>query len=159
MKPITFRAPAPKPIAPSTKSTAPYARPPAATPKPLAPAARPGALTLNSSGEGDRRRTQRVLLRVRANVHVAVQGKESTYEATTLSVNDHGAIIVLKHSLPIETHLILQHVGTNETVACRVTRTARQMPEGFHVPLEFDRPAPNFWRIAFPPTDWRPPEE
>jgi hypothetical protein len=30
------------------------------------------------------------------------------------------------------------------------------MPEGFHVPLEFDSPAPDFWRIVFPPLDWRP---
>jgi hypothetical protein len=30
------------------------------------------------------------------------------------------------------------------------------MPEGFHIPIEFDSPAPDFWKIAFPPTDWRP---
>jgi hypothetical protein len=33
------------------------------------------------------------------------------------------------------------------------------MPEGYHVPLEFDTPEPNFWGIAFPPADWRPPED
>jgi hypothetical protein len=132
---------------------APVATPPKPAAKPGAPGRREGI-----AGE-ERRRSQRVLLRVRANIHVALQGKPVTFEATTLSVNSHGALVVLEKSLPIESRLVLEHCGTKEKVACRVTRTAREMPEGYHVPLEFDSPAPNFWRIAFPPADWRPPDD
>ncbi len=110
------------------------------------------------SGE-QRRKSQRVLLRVKANIHVALQGKQATIEATTLSVYNQGAMVVLKQSLPPETKLILENIGTKERVGCRVAKASREMPEGFHVPVEFDTPAPNFWGIAFPPTDWKPHDD
>lgn len=113
----------------------------------------------NSTASGERHKSQRVLLRVKANIHVAMQGKQSTLEATTLSVYNRGAMIVLKQSLPAETRLVLEHVGTKEKVPCRVSKASREMPEGFHVPLEFDAPAPNFWGIAFPPSDWKPHDD
>ena len=104
----------------------------------------------------DRRRSQRVLVRVRANLHVALQGKPTTFETVTLSVNNQGAMIILKQSLPLDTRFVLEHGGTKERVACKVVRAPREMPDGFQIPIEFDSPAPNFWRIAFPPNDWRP---
>jgi hypothetical protein len=104
----------------------------------------------------DRRRSQRVLLRVRASLHVALNGTPTTFETVTLSVNNHGAMIILKQGLPTETRFVLEHSGTKERVACKVVRAAREMAEGFQIPIEFDSPAPNFWRIAFPPNDWRP---
>ena len=134
------------------------------TTTPVAPPTKPATKVAGAVGrEGiageERRRSQRVLLRVRTHVHVALQGNPVTFEATTLSVNSHGALIVLEKSLPLEARLVLEHCGTSEKVACRVTRSAREMPEGYHIPLEFDSPAPNFWRIAFPPADWRPPDD
>jgi PilZ domain len=107
----------------------------------------------------ERRRSYRVLLRVRASIHVALQGKPVTFETVTLSVSNHGALVVLRQNLPFDTRLVLEHSGTKERVACKVARIAREMPEGFHIPLEFDSPAPNFWRIAFPPSDWRPSDD
>jgi hypothetical protein len=104
----------------------------------------------------ERRRGQRVLLRVRANVHVALQGQATTFEVNTLNVNPCGALVVMKQSLPAETRLVLEHRGTRERIACKVARAPREIPEGFQVPLEFDSPAPGFWKIAFPPADWRP---
>lgn len=118
-----------------------------------APAA--GAVKQVIAGE-DKRRSQRVLLRVRANVFVALQGKPAAFEVMTLSVNNDGAMIVMAQNLPAETRLVLEHAGTKERVACKVARAAREMPEGFQVPIEFDSPMPDFWRIAFPPSDWRP---
>jgi hypothetical protein len=103
-----------------------------------------------------RRRGQRVLLRVRASIHVALQGQATTFDVATLSVGPLGAIVVMKDSLPAETRLVLEHGGTRQRVACKVVRPPRQMPEGFHVPLEFDSPSPDFWKIDFPSVDWRP---
>jgi len=101
----------------------------------------------------DRRHTQRVMLRIHASIHVALQGKESTFKVTTVSVNSGGALVVMERSLPPDTRLVLEHNQTRQRVACRVTRAAREMPGGFQIPIEFDAPAPDFWKIAFPTTD------
>jgi len=105
--------------------------------------------------EEERRRDQRVLLRIRALIHVAIQGPATTLEAATLSVNPKGAVVVIQQNLPPETRLVLEHSGTKERAACKVVRPAKEMPEGFHTAVEFDPPVANFWRIAFPPTNWR----
>ena len=107
----------------------------------------------------ERRRSQRVLLRVKVNIHVALGSKNSTFEVTTLSVNDHGALIAMPRSLALDTQLVLEHGLTKRQVACKVARVPREMPEGFHTPLEFEAIEPNFWGIAFPPADWRPPDD
>ena len=84
---------------------------------------------------------------MRANIHVALQGKPTTFDTTTLSVNSHGALVILEQGLPPDTRLVLEHAGTKERVACKVVRPSREIPEGYQVPVEFDSPAPNFWRI------------
>jgi hypothetical protein len=103
-----------------------------------------------------RKRSQRVLLRVGANVHFVLNGKQVALPTTTVSVHPEGALVVMKHNLPLDTRLVLEHNGTKERVGCRVAKSAREMPEGFHVSVEFDAPAPDFWKIAFPPADWHP---
>ncbi len=103
----------------------------------------------------ERRRSQRVLLRIRANVHVNLRGKQTTLEVRTLSVNPFGAMIIAGENLPSQTRLVLENSVTQERVACRVVHPPKEMPEGFHVPVEFDSPAPHFWMIDFPPEDWR----
>jgi hypothetical protein len=131
---------------------------PKPNPAAIAPAQGAAGARLAVAGE-ERRRSQRVLLRVRVNVHVALGSKHSTFEVTTLSVNDHGALIAMPRSLALDTQLVLEHALTKKQVACKVARVPREMPEGFHTPLEFDATEPNFWGIAFPPADWRPPDD
>jgi hypothetical protein len=104
----------------------------------------------------ERRRSQRVLLRVRAQIHVALEGKATTFDVHTLNVNPHGALVVMQKFLGPGTRLVLENNITRERVACKVARQPRESTEGFQVALEFDSPAPQFWRIAFPPADWRP---
>jgi hypothetical protein len=117
-----------------------------------------GVLGKQPTGGEERRRSQRVLLRVRAKVHVELQGATMTLEVITLSVNAHGALVAIKQNLPSETRLVLEHAGTGQRIACKVARPPRDAPEGFHTAVEFDSPAPGFWGIAFPPTDWRSDE-
>jgi hypothetical protein len=107
----------------------------------------------------ERKRGQRVLLRIRASIHVALQGKATTLDAATLSVTPQGAVVVMKQNLPAETRLVLEHGGTKQRVDCKVARPSRETTEGFHIPLEFDSPAPGFWKINFPPSDWRPDDQ
>lgn len=135
---------------------------PAGETKPIGPVpsnpASPASSVRPTVSREERRRTQRVLLRVRASIHVALKGSATTFDVFTLNVNPGGALILMNQSLPPETRLVLEHGSTHERVACKVVRQPREMPEGFHVPLEFDSPAPDFWKIDFPPTDWRPEE-
>ncbi len=131
-----------------------------AKPADLAATPGTGAAGVKQSVAGEeRRRSQRVLLRVRVKLHVALKGQTSTFEVTTLSVNDHGALVVMPRSLPLETRVVLEHGVTQRKVTCKLVRAPREMPEGFHIPLEFDSPEPNFWGIAFPAADWRPPDD
>lgn len=97
-----------------------------------------------------------MLLRIRANIHVALQGKNTTLDAATLSVTAQGAVVVTKQNLPADTHLVLEDRGTHQRVDCRVARPSRETAEGFHTPIEFSAPAPGFWKINFPPSDARP---
>jgi len=138
--------------------------------KKLEPLVKPGGTSARAFGpvvparqkvqlaQPERRHAQRVTLRVAASVHVALQGKPASFEATTVSVSSAGALLVLEKGLVPETRLVLEHGQTRERVACRVTRPAREISEGFQVAVEFDSPAPNFWGIAFPPSDWHPVE-
>jgi hypothetical protein len=149
----TFKVQLVKPAATQSKLIPSSAKPVPAAPRP--PAAR---MAHKIAGE-ERRGSQRVLLRVHTSVHVAVHGKQLTIDATTLSVSNHGALVVIKEALPSDALLVLEHGMTRERIACKIARPAREVAEGFHIPLEFNSPAPNFWGIAFPPTDWRPPDD
>lgn len=152
MKITSLNVPAPKKSAvPAKASIAPAI--------PITPLAKPSTAVTPvkaAIANQERRRGQRVLLRIRANIHVALQGKATTLDAATLSVTPQGAVVVMKQNLPAETHLVLEHGGTKQRVECKVARPSRETAEGFHIPLEFDSPAPGFWKIDFPPSDWRP---
>jgi hypothetical protein len=123
------------------------------------PSAAPHAPAGQKIRVDERHRTQRVLLRTRAQIHIAVGGKLATLDVTTLSVTPAGAVVVASKNLPPETRLVLEHPVTKQKIACKVVRAAREMPEGFHVPIEFDSPAADFWGIAFPPRDWNAADE
>lgn len=106
----------------------------------------------------ERRKNQRVLLRIRASLHVALQGKNAVLDAATLSVTAQGAVIVTNQNLPAETHMVLVHGATGQRVDCKVARTPKATAEGFHTPIEFSAPAPGFWKINFPPSVTGPEE-
>ena len=138
------------------KSSAPASKPSIKT----ATLATPNAIPIATAtpvkaaiANAERRRNQRVLLRIRASIHVALQGKNAVLDAATLSVTPQGAVVVMKQNLPAETHLVLEHRGTGQRVDCKVARPPRETSEGFHTPIEFSTPAPGFWKINFPPSD------
>jgi hypothetical protein len=104
----------------------------------------------------DRRRSQRVMMRVGVVVRYSLNGKEVNLQAHTVAVNIHGAMICAAENIPAETALDMEHKMTKERIAGRVTRQAQNSPEGFLIPVEFVSPSNNFWRISFPPSDWKP---
>ena len=117
----------------------------------------------NSGGQllagEERRRSQRVMVRVPVTLKIIVVGKTVTANAATVSVNDHGAMLLCTRTFPAETILELQNDRTAEKMPCRVTRTPIENTDGYLIPIEFSAPSPAFWRISFPPRDWKPGDE
>lgn len=106
----------------------------------------------------ERRRSQRVIIRVPVTLLVTGNGKDLKIPAHTVAVNIHGAMVVCTRSLDADTKLEVVNGRTDERIASRVTRTPRESSEGFLIPVEFTSPSPNFWQISFPPTNWKAPE-
>ncbi|MGH9709715.1 MAG: hypothetical protein ACRD4H_10875 [Candidatus Acidiferrales bacterium] len=103
----------------------------------------------------ERRRSQRVVLRVAVKLHVKIPGRPETIQAHSANVNDNGALLICPENLPENARFILEHNYSRRRIGCRVTRTPQAINGGFLVPVEFDSAAPGFWHISFPPTDWK----
>ena len=106
----------------------------------------------------ERRRSQRVVLRVGVTARFQVAGQNVTVSGHTVSVNDHGAMLLCPRPLESGQQLTLRHEGTRNEVVCRVTRASCDSSQGYLVPIEFTEPAADFWQISFPPADWKPVE-
>jgi hypothetical protein len=106
----------------------------------------------------ERRRSQRVVIRVPVTLHASENGQPVKASADTVAVNIHGAMVVCKRSFEAETMMELVNERTGQKIGARVTRAPRESAEGFLVPLEFVTASPNFWQISFPPTNWKAPE-
>jgi len=105
--------------------------------------------------DAERRRSQRVLLRVRVVVHgKAVNGSTIEEETLTTVVNAHGALIDLAAKVQAGQPLVLQNRDTGEKQECRVIHLGPKQGEKFQIGLEFAQPAPRFWHIDFPPETW-----
>jgi len=113
--------------------------------------------TILMPGE-ERRRSQRVIIRVPVTLLVTENGQPVKIAAHTVAVNIHGAMVVCPRSLEADTTMEVVNGRTDEKVASRVTRAPRDSAEGFLIPVEFTSPSPNFWQITFPPANWKAPE-
>jgi PilZ domain len=97
----------------------------------------------------ERRRAQRVLLRV--SVRLTIAGKTQPIEGATHTVSATGALVVLSEPIPAGTKITVENITTQKTVAAQVPRPPQSSSEGSLVPIEFTAPAPNFWNVFFPP--------
>ena len=97
----------------------------------------------------ERRRAQRVLLRVPVRIKVA--GKTDALEGATHTVSATGGLITLPEALAQGTKITIENITTQKTVEAQVPRPPQYSPEGSLVPIEFIAPAPNFWNVFFPP--------
>lgn len=103
----------------------------------------------------ERRRSQRVMIRIPVTLEIMVSGKKVTVRATTASVNDHGAMLLCAKNLPTDALLELINDRTEQKRICRVARAPVENPEGYLLPVEFAEPSPGFWHISFPPPGWK----
>jgi hypothetical protein len=97
----------------------------------------------------ERRRAQRVLVRIR--VVVQIVGKANTFEGNTHTVSASGAMLILPEGLPEGTTITIENPKAQNKVEARVVRPPQMSHEGSLVPVEFTSPSPNFWGIFFPP--------
>jgi hypothetical protein len=97
----------------------------------------------------ERRRSQRVMLRVPVLLHVP--GRAQAVRGVTVAVSESGAMIVIPESLAAGTKFALENPSSAKKVSASVSRPARMTPEGALLPVEFGEAAPAFWDIFFPP--------
>ena len=103
------------------------------------------------------RRSQRVCLSMPVVVYRHGSGEHRSFEETrTLTVNTHGALIVLRMTVERGQLLTLKNPKTEQELSCRVVNVGPRQSGKTEVGVEFEQPAPRFWRIAFPPADWSP---
>jgi hypothetical protein len=105
----------------------------------------------------EKRRSQRLALSVAVVAYRSDKlGLPFSEGTRTLMISAHGALISLTAKVLADQRLLLKHAISGEEQECRVV-FARKNPMGpTEVGIEFQRPAPHFWRIAFPPGDWTP---
>jgi hypothetical protein len=97
----------------------------------------------------ERRRAQRVLLRMPVIIHIAKNPKP--IDGFTHTVSASGAMIILPEGFAQGTKFILENPKTQQRVEVNVVRPPQINQEGSLVPVEFLSPAPQFWNIVFPP--------
>jgi hypothetical protein len=104
----------------------------------------------------ERRRSQRVIIRVPLTLEVTISGETVKVVANTVAVNIHGAMVLCSRSIDADAELEIVNDRTRERASARVTRSSRESAEGYLIPLEFSTPTPSFWQISFPPSNWKP---
>jgi len=101
------------------------------------------------------RRSERIDLSVPVVVYRPPRQGPQFYESTqTLVVSAHGALMVLTGMVVPKQRLFVQNISSREEPECRVVYVEKELTGPTKVAVEFTRPAPSFWRIAYPPTDW-----
>jgi hypothetical protein len=115
------------------------------------------SLSSNLTPMSNRRRSQRVLLRMPILVIAIGPDKQPLSEKTyTAVVSAHGGLIHLTMKVKIGQSLILRNPESGEEQSCRVAYVNEEHDGKCEVGLGFSTPSSNFWHVAFPPSDWSP---
>jgi hypothetical protein len=107
------------------------------------------ATTTRPQTNEERRRAQRVLLRMPVLIHLP--GKANPLNGFTHTVSASGAMIILPEGLPAGTKLSIENPKSQKKVEAHVVRPPQMNSEGSLIPIEFTTPCPQFWNIFFPP--------
>jgi hypothetical protein len=110
--------------------------------------------------ESKSRRSQRVILSLPVTVRTESGPRDASFEeeTQTLVVNAHGALVAIAGKVEKGQTLRLTNRTTKEELSCRVMYVGPVSGGKGQIGIEFHKPSPDFWRIAFPPEDWTAPE-
>jgi len=104
-----------------------------------------------------RRRSQRLLLRIRVRVSGQDSlGKPFEEETSTLSASPHGASVLLATPINKGQHVNLLNLNTKGEVECVVVNVGDREGDYVQVGIAFVASNAKFWQAAFPPDDWTP---
>ena len=76
-------------------------------------------------------------------------------KAKTVTVNAHGALIILKNDVDSQKPALLVNEKTGMEIQCNVVFRKEIEKGRFEIGLEFVSPCPRFWAMNFPPEDWK----
>ena len=96
------------------------------------------------------RRTQRVQI----SMPVLVRGKGFQEVTSTVAVNAHGCLVLLKATVSRDQQVSLINPKTAEELPGKVVSFGKPVDGKIPVGVEFSEPSPLFWQINFPPDDW-----
>ena len=112
----------------------------------------------SSSNPVNRRRSERVMLRMRITVIAEdTERKRQQVEAMTQVVNAHGGLMKMQMELHVGQSMVLVNPQNKVEQRCRVVRIDDTAEGDFAIAFEFDAPNPKFWPVVFPPDDWHAP--
>jgi hypothetical protein len=104
------------------------------------------------------RRSQRVILDVPLRVKGENEDEQAFEEdALTLIVNAHGALVMLEARVAVGQKVTLMNTKSGDEREGTVAYVAPAYDGLARVGIQFSRPAPEFWLISSPPTDWSLP--
>jgi len=105
----------------------------------------------------NQRRSQRILFAVPVRVSGNLpNGTHFAEHTSTLIVNAHGGLILLKAPVSEGKNLTIRNMRTAEEITCAVVDVNPGVKGIAEVGVEFEGPNPRFWRASFPPADWSP---
>jgi hypothetical protein len=101
------------------------------------------------------RRSQRVQIAIPVFVYGNDPSVDPLQETThTKVVNAKGGSIFLTSKVVVGQKLLLVNMKSQEEINCTVATLHDEAKEMVEVGIVFDRPAPRFWGLAFPPENW-----
>ena len=116
-----------------------------------------GTPTKGYGGSVDKRRSQRILLRIQIMVSAQFEdGLPIKEDTTTLEVNAHGALIALAMKVRPGQKLTVKNWGTAKEQEVRVVHVRESLGGKSEVGITFPYAMPKFWNVEFPPPDWTP---
>ena len=103
------------------------------------------------------RRTQRIFARILLHVSGKNQDQTTFEEDTfTVAVNADGGLLQLRKQVRKGQRLSLVQAKTGQQEFCVVAHAEPSEGGLTSARVQFLRPRPEFWHVAFPPADWTP---
>ena len=110
-----------------------------------------------TSETDNKRRSSRVFARMQVRAAGRDnRGHKFTKQGETIVINAHGALLYLDVEIDMGALVTLRSPATEEDQESRVVYIGGASDRGMRLGLEFVSPAPHFWGIEFPPSDWKP---
>jgi hypothetical protein len=103
------------------------------------------------------KRRQRTFLRVAIRISGTRAAGPEFHEFThTVVVNANGGLVALQEPVQFKQSLKMKNIETQEEILCTVVHIGKEAHGLPQIALEFNDPAPSFWKVSFPPLDWSP---